>query len=466
MSETENKITKPIKVYPNSYEAEQYLLCCILLDGNAAGDLVPTLDPNVFYNDRHRKIFEACQKLFSSNKAIDVITVNDQIEADKKTDLNMLEYLVELSDKLPSAANYREYVDILKRDYTHREIIRICNETIEMAYVNKDYRQTLTSIEEKIFRLNSSTHRSELVHISEASGQVVARIDALCRDKNSFRGLMTKFSRFDMVTNGLQKGALIILAARPSVGKTSFALNIVSNIASQANSKAVIAVFSLEMPAVQLAQRLLSDVGSIPMDNLSKGTTQDREQESLIAAHSKISESKVYVDDSGLLSPGDIFAKCRRLYKIESRIDLVVIDYLQLMKGDKVRNNDSKQNEISDISRMMKLLAKEMNCPVLALSQMSRGIENRDDKTPKLSDLRESGAIEQDADIVMFLSRENENEKSTGNYTVFLDIAKHRNGSLAAIRYNWEGQYVRFSESTDQHINRELPPKKGKSING
>ncbi|MDD3946802.1 MAG: replicative DNA helicase [Clostridia bacterium] len=466
MAETNNTPTKTIKVYPNSYEAEQYLLCCILLDGIAAGDLLPSLKSEIFYNERHRKIFEACQKLFSANRAVDVITVNDQIEADKKTDLNMLDYHVELSDKLPSAANYREYVDILKRDHMHREIIRICNETIEMAYANKDYRETLTAIEEKIYKLNSSTHRSELIHISEASGQVVARVDALCRDKNSFRGIMTKFARFDQITNGLQKGALVILAARPSVGKTSFALNIVSNIASQPDSKSVIAVFSLEMPSVQLAQRLLSDIGSIPMNSLSKGTTQDREQESLIAAHSKISESKVYVDDTALSSPGDIFSKCRRLYATEKRIDLIVIDYLQLMKGDSVRSSDSKQNEISDISRMMKILAKEMNCPVLVLSQMSRGIENRDDKTPKLSDLRESGAIEQDADIVLFLSRENENDKVSSNYTVFLDIAKHRNGELGVLRFNWEGQYVRFTESTDQYINRDLPVKKTKGING
>lgn len=465
MPEKNNEQPKSIKVYPNNYEAEQSLLCCILLDGVAAGDLLPSLQPELFYNDRHRRIFDACRKLFASNTAVDVITVNDRIEQDKNTDLNMLDYLVELTEMLPSAANYREYVAILKRDFMHREIIRICNETIEMAYANKDYKDTLTAIEEKIYKLNSSTHRSELVHISEASGQVVARIDALCRDKNSFRGLMTKFPRFDRITNGLQKGSLIILAARPSVGKTSFALNIVSNIASQAGSAAVMAVFSLEMPSVQLAQRLLSDVGSIPMNSLSKGTTQDREQEALIAAHSKISASKVYVDDTALASPGDIFSKCRRLYAAEKRIDLVVIDYLQLMKGDTVRSSDSKQNEISDISRMMKILAKEMNCPVLVLSQMSRGIENRDDKTPKLSDLRESGAIEQDADIVLFLSRENENDKVMGNYRVFLDIAKHRNGELGVIRYNWEGQYVRFSESEDQYINREIPIKKsGKPV--
>jgi replicative DNA helicase len=457
-----NTVTKAIKVYPNSYEAEQCLLCCILLDGNAAGDLLPSLQPEVFYNDRHRKIFEACRKLFAANRAIDVITVNDQIEADKTSDLNMLEYLVALSDKLPSAANYKEYVDILKRDYVHREIIRICNETIEMAYANKDYRETLTAIEEKIYRLTSSSHRSELVHISEASGEVVARVDALCRDKKSFRGLMTGFDRFDKITNGLQKGALIILAARPSVGKTSFALNIVSNVASQTDSKAVVAVFSLEMPSVQLAQRLLSDIGTIPMNNLTKGLLQDREQESLIAAHGKISESRVYVDDTALTTPGEVFAKCRRLYALENRLDLIVIDYLQLMRGDTTRASDSKQNEISDISRMMKILAKEMNCPVLVLSQMSRSIETREDKTPKLSDLRESGAIEQDADIVLFLSRENENEKSTGNYTVFLDIAKHRNGQLATIRYNWQGEYVRFSESDNQYINRELPVKKSK----
>jgi len=453
---------KPVKVYPNNYEAEQSVLGCILIDGTVAGDLIPVLEPDIFFSDRHRKIFDACRKLFDANKPIDAITVNDQIEEDRNTDLSMLDYLVELTDRFPSAANYKEYVEILRRDKMHRSIIRVCNETIELAYANKDYKQTLEFIEKGIYELSSTTRRSELIHISEASGQVVARVDALCRDKNSFRGVMTGFKKFDFITNGLQKGNLIILAARPSVGKTSFALNLVANVATTTNPGAVIALFSLEMPAVQLAQRVLCDIGSIPMNSLSRGTAQDREQESLISAHSKISESKVYIDDTSTVKPGEILSKCRRLYAAEKRIDLIVIDYLQLMASDKERRNDSKQNEISEISRMMKILAKEMNCPVLALSQMSRGIESRDDKTPKLSDLRESGAIEQDADIVMFLSRENENEKSNGNYTVFLDLAKHRNGELAAIRFNWEGQYVRFTQSEDQGINRELQQQQNK----
>ena len=447
---------KNLKIYPNAYEAEQSLLCCILKDGEVASDVIPCISEDYFYNKRHRTIFAACRALFDQSRPVDVVTVNDKLEASKQGELNMMEYLVELTEMLPSTANYSEYIELLKRDLLRRKMISACNEIIEKAYNSQDENEIINLSEKLISDISAGQYRGDLRPIGAASSELLMRIDNMSKDRNSYRGLMTHFPRFDFITGGLQKGDLIILAARPSVGKTSFALNIVSNIIAHEERDKVIAIFSLEMPSVQLAQRVLSTITDVSMTNLGKGNINENQQQILWAAHSGVSESKVFVDDTSQVRPADVMSKCRRLLMREKHIDLIVIDYLQLMTGDRLRATDSKQNEIGDISRMMKILAKEMNCPVIVLSQMSRGIENRDDKTPKLSDLRESGAIEQDADLVLFLAREDENSKGRPEYNVILDLAKHRNGELGAIRFLWEGANVRFTESKDQYINREL----------
>ena len=243
---------------------------------------------------------------------------------------------------------------------------------------------------------------------------------------------------------------MIILSARPSVGKTAFALNIVANIVKRPEKK-VIAFYSLEMPAVQIAQRILSNLASVDMQELSSGELIGTSHRSLWEMTKTLSDSRVFINDSSMISPKDILTQCRRLTGASrdfNKIDLIVVDYLGLMTKDDRRRSDNRQQEISDMSRYMKIIAKEMNCPVILLCQMSRMIENRDDKTPQLSDLRESGAIEQDADIVLFLSREDEKDKE--NSPILLDIAKHRNGKLDRIRLNWIGKYIRFVESENQ----------------
>ncbi|MBR6751131.1 MAG: replicative DNA helicase [Clostridia bacterium] len=461
MSETKAVEVKGIKRYPNNYEAEQSLLCCLLIDGVVAGQVIPDIKEDYFYNSRHKKIFNACRDLFNKNQSIDVITVNDQMTHTKTSDINIMEYLIELTSAVPSAANYGEYVSILHRDMVLRKLITAANGIIEDAYASTDERASLDAAEKAIFEITSTTHRGDLVHISEVSSKLLNKLDQMGKDKSQFKGLSTHFPRFDRLTNGLQKGNLIILAARPSVGKTSFALNIVSNIIAKGESDKVIAIFSLEMPAEQLVQRLHATNTNVSLGHIKDGNVDENEQNELWVAHTNASECKIYIDDTSLISPGAIFSKCRRLASQEKKIDLIIIDYLQLMEAGnedgKRSRSENRQAEITGISRMMKILAMQMNCPVIVLSQMSRSIEQRDDKTPKLADLRESGAIEQDADIVLFLSREHEDDTKKGEYNVILDVAKHRNGGLDSIRLYWTGANVRFIEHQDQSAIIRLP---------
>lgn len=446
---TEKNVAVNAKVFPKNNEAEQSVLCCLLIDGDVAGDYVSKISPDYFYNKLNREIFMAMQALDREAKPIDIITVNDQLE---KTggEKDYLTYLTELASLLPSGANCEQYVKIIQRDSVLRTIIGKCNEIIEDAYTSTDADRTLRLAEKLIYEISKDNDKSDLKHISAPAAELIDRMDAIAKDKNAFRGLATGFNRFDKVTNGLQKGDLIILSARPSVGKTAFALNIVANIVKRPEKK-VIAFYSLEMPAVQIAQRILSNLASVDMQELSSGELIGTSHRSLWEMTKTLSDSRVFINDSSMISPKDILTQCRRLTGASrdfNKIDLIVVDYLGLMTKDDRRRSDNRQQEISDMSRYMKIIAKEMNCPVILLCQMSRMIENRDDKTPQLSDLRESGAIEQDADIVLFLSREDEKDKE--NSPILLDIAKHRNGKLDRIRLNWIGKYIRFIESENQ----------------
>ncbi|MDD4315834.1 MAG: replicative DNA helicase [Clostridia bacterium] len=441
-----------VKIYPNNFEAEQSILCCILIDGQTASEVVPLLAEVDFYNSRHKSIFNAMQRLHSLTIAIDVITVNDRLVKENSSEADTLTYLAELATVLPSSANFRQYLRIIKRDTILRSLIDGCNQIIEEAYKSSDASEVVKFAEALIYSIAKEQTRNDLEHISEPVTALMARIDAMIKDKNALRGLMTGFPIFDQKTNGLQKGDLIILAARPSVGKTSFALNVVANIAStKSTQKKTIAVFSLEMPAVQLAQRILCNLSGVSMTDVSKGELKNDADKKIWKITQTLGESSVYIDDSSMLTPYDILGKARRLSSRAKGLDLIVVDYLQLMSG-KGGKDVSRQETISEISRMLKIVAKELHCPVMVLSQMSRGIESRTDKAPRLSDLRESGAIEQDADIVMFLSREDESVKNAAEFPILLEIAKHRNGELAKIRYDWEGPYIRFTESKNQDM--------------
>ncbi len=450
MEQEKNKreVAPQVKTFPNSFEAEQCVLCCLLIDGNVSGEYLTKIAPEAFYNKLNRKIFDAMLEVDKAQMSVDIIAVNDFLE--KKGERDVLTYLTELASLLPSGANCQQYVKIITRDMILREVITRCNTIIEDAYNSTDEEATLRNAEKLIFDISNKLTSSALVHISSPAATLIDRMDALAKDKNAFRGIMTGFPRFDRLTNGLQKGDLIILAARPSVGKTAFALNIVANIAKRKDEKRVIAIYSLEMPATQIAQRMLSNMSNVNMNELNTGELVGSSHKSLWEMTKTLSDSRIFINDSSVVTPKDVLNQCRKLCcsgKGFTSLDLVVIDYLGLMDNGDKRRDQNRQQDVSDMSRMMKIAAKELNCPVLLLSQMSRGIENRTDKTPMLSDLRESGAIEQDADIVMFLSREIEGDKES---PILLNVAKHRNGELDQIRFDWQGAYMRFTESENQ----------------
>ncbi len=455
-----NKEVQALKTYPHSYEAEQSLLCCILIGGELATNIVPMVPEDAFYDLRHKKIIRACKELVAENLRIDLIIVNERLERKNDSDLNMFEYLGELTSIVPSAANYAEYVSILERNMILRRLIEACNNITAKAYQGEDSKAVLAFAEKSIYGVGETYQRGSLEQIGKASGEFMAQMSTKCKDKNTASGLMTHYKRFDDITNGLQPTDLIILAARPSVGKTSFALNIVSNIVANKDYESLVAIFSLEMSSVQLVKRMYSTLSNVSMNTMNKGRPSFEEQKEMWEVNSALAKSNIYVDETGMQGPSEVIAKCRRLASTHKKdIGLIVIDYLGLMKSDSNRRNDSKSNEVGEISRMLKLAAKELNAPIILICQMSRGIEGRDDKIPKLSDLRDSGSIEQDADIVLFLSRENESDKGKPEYNVILDISKHRNGELGEIRYNWEGKHIRFTESKDQIINRVFEPK-------
>ena len=457
-SKTKDKAAPQLKVFPNSYEAEQCVLCCLLIDGNIAGEYLTKIAPEAFYNKLNRKIFDTMLEVDKAQLSVDVITVNDFLE--KKGEPDSLTYLTEIASLLPSGANCQQYVKIITRDMILREVITRCNAIIEDAYNSTDEEVTLRNAEKQIFDISNKLTSSALVHISSPAANLIDRMDAMAKDKNAFRGVLTGFPRLDKLTNGLQKGDLIILAARPSVGKTAFALNIVANIAKRTGEKRVIAIYSLEMPATQIAQRMLSNMASVNMNELNTGELIGSSHKNLWEMTKILSDSRIFINDSSVITPKDILNQCRKLCcsgKGFTSLDLVVIDYLGLMDNGDKRREQNRQQDVSDMSRMMKIAAKELNCPVLLLSQMSRGIESRQDKTPVLSDLRESGAIEQDADIVMFLSREIENDKES---PILLNVAKHRNGELDQIRFDWAGAYMRFTESENQSKYTQVSTKK------
>ena len=454
---------KKLKVFPNNFEAEQSVLCCLLIDGNAVRNLVGKLESECFYNLKNRKIYDAMCALFNSDTPIDIITVYDYMEKAGTADENTLTYLTTLNTLLPSGANYQQYSKLIYRDMVLRTVITSCNSIIEKAYDSTDADEVVRYAEKVIYDISKDMSHNELTHVSKATIEVMERIEKLKKDKNAFRGISTGFRTYDKITGGLQNGDLIILAARPSVGKTAFALNIVANIVNRkSDENKCIAIYSLEMPAMQLAQRMMCNIGGVPMDDVKTAQLKGDGDTRLWKVTQKLSNSKVYINDSSVVTPAEIISQCRRLGAEHNngRVDLIVIDYLQLMtsgtssKGGEV----NRQQEVANMSRMMKVMSRELNCPVILLSQMSRSVEQRKEKTVQLSDLRESGAIEQDADIVLFLSREIEEDRN--HSPIILTIAKHRNGECGQIRLNLQGDVMTFVESGDQNFDHKASAEK------
>lgn len=434
---------------PNSYEAESAMLGGILIDNQSAVDYLPRLEADDFYMPAHKLLFEAMNELFASTQPVDLVTVVNELE--KNGTLNLcggVDYVSGLANAVPSTANAEYYYGIIKKHARLRALIKIAQTVADEAYALDPDDNALDHAEAELYSLaeNGRRGRPELVnrYIDEALDDLKQRQV----NRDAYRGVPSGFPYFDSILGGgFQKSDLIILAARPGQGKTSFAMNCAVNAAlsrrPDTKKPYSIAVFSLEMSAVQLAKRILCSVGNFDMSKANRAIIDQTGWAKLYGAQQRFSGTKLFIDESGAVTPAEILSKCRAL-KHTAGLDFVMIDYLQLMKSGK--NIDNIVREIAEITRALKLAAKELDVPILLLSQMSRDIDKRKDPTPQLSDLRDSGAIEQDADIVLFLDRtakttDVENPADTvdvvsGN-TVYLNIAKHRNGETGSVRLVW-----------------------------
>ena len=432
-----------VKTMPHSIEAEQSVLGCMLIDNNVVTKITARLLPSDFYSEAHKTIYESMLELNTTNQPIEFVTVVDKL--DKNNTLNAVggaEYINTLANALPSASNFSVYVDMVKRDSLCRALINVSNQIAEMAYDSDDGQKALEYAEGLIYSLAEKQQQSDLEHILPALSEAISNMDEIAKNGGKIKGISTGIKEFDQLTNGLQNSDLILLAARPGVGKTSFALNIAINACLNQNKTC--AIFSLEMPRVQLAQRAICSVAKVSMSKAKKGTLSTEDWKYIWTANKRLSEAKIYIDDSSMNRPNDILDKCRRL-KREKGLDIVVIDYLQLMTG--MTKTDNRQQEISEITRYLKITAKELNVPIILLSQLSRAIEQRKDHKPMLSDLRESGAIEQDADIVLFIDNPDKyNDVVSQNEPGICElvVAKHRNGETGNIKMRWVPEYTLF----------------------
>jgi len=435
-----------LKIPPHSIKAEQSILGGLMLDNNAWDQIADVINEDDFYRHDHRMIFRAIESLADHDKPFDVVTLSEWLESREDLDkVGGLAYLGSLAKETPSAANIKAYAAIVRERSILRQLINAGTEIADNAF-NPDGRESseiLDSAESMVFKIAEKGARGKkgFVGIKTLLNQAVDRIDTLFSQENPITGLPTGFNDFDDQTSGLQKGDLVIVAGRPSMGKTTFSMNIAENAAIETGKP--VAVFSMEMPGDSLAMRMLSSIGRIDQHKIRTGKLADDDWPKLTHAVGVLAEAPIYIDDTPALSPNELRAKSRRLTREAGQLGLIVIDYLQLMQIHGSRENRS--TEISEISRSLKGLAKELECPVIALSQLNRSLEQRPNKRPVMSDLRESGAIEQDADLIVFIYRDEVyNEDSPDKGVAEIIIAKQRNGPIGTVRQTFIGQYTRF----------------------
>ena len=430
---------------PYSIEAEQSVLGCILISNVVASELCNRHKRDDFYSEIHKTIFDAMQTLVAKNQPVDYVTLVSELEKNGKLDeIGGMNYITTLTNAVPTASNFEHYSHILTENSKLRKLLEMGNTIVSKAYDNEET-STIVDYIEKTLTDIATQKEVGLQHIIGGVETVSKKFEAIAKDPNAVSGLKTGFYALDKNFNGgLQKGDLVLLAARPGVGKTSLAMNIVTNCALQ--SKAVCAVFSLEMPKEQLAQRVLCSVATVDMEKALKGELSAEDWTALWEAKQCFVDSSIYVDDSSIITVGQIKNECLKL-KREKGLDLVMIDYVQLMNSATGgKNAENRQQEISNITRNLKIAAKELNVPIILLSQLSRAVEQRTDHRPMLADLRESGAIEQDADIVMFIYNPDMYSLPDAPKPGIVDliIAKHRNGSLDTIRLKFMREFTTF----------------------
>lgn len=431
------------KIPPHSLEAEQSALGAMILDKDAVTEVVELITDEDFYKEAHRAIFRGIIDLYNRNEPVDIITLSEELAKQAiLQDIGGLEYLSDLTTMGVVTTNAKYYAKIIEEKSMLRRLIRASSEIMEKGFSSEEADTLLDMAEKTIFDISQKKNREGLEAIKEVLLKAYEQIERLYGSEHALTGLSTGFTDLDGKTSGFQRSDLILVAARPSMGKTAFSLNLCQNAALK--NSASVAIFSLEMSKEQLVQRMLSAESHIPMQDLRNGKLKEEDWISLAKAMNSLSNCNIYIDDTPAISVLEMRAKCRKL-KMEKGLDLIMIDYLQLMSGN--GKNESRQQEISTISRSLKALAREMDCPVVALSQLSRAPELRADHRPILSDLRESGAIEQDADVVMFLYRDEyyfpDSEKKGIGEVI---IAKQRNGETGTVELVWLGQFTRFAD--------------------
>ena len=431
------------KVPPHDIEAEQAVLGSMLTDKDAVISAIEVLKEEDFYRTDNKSIYEAIINLYNRAEPIDIITVKAELESlGKFEQVGGLEYLASLPDKVPTTANAMKYIKIVEEKSTLRNLIKTANEIIELGYdPTEDVSDIMEGAEKKIFNIMQNNDKKSYAPIKDILVESFTQLEELYNRKQHITGVPSGFTELDYKTAGFHGSDLVLIAARPAMGKSAFALNIATNAAVRANVP--VAIFSLEMSKEQMVNRILCSEAMVDSNKVRTGKLEEDDWTKLAGSIGPLSDAEIYIDDTPGISVMEIRAKCRKL-KLEKNIGMVVIDYLQLVQGSNKRNG-SREQEISEISRSLKILAKELNVPVIALSQLSRAVEQRPDHRPMLSDLRESGAIEQDADIVMFLYRDDYYNKDSEKKDIAeVIIAKHRGGSLGTVDLLWLGSYTKF----------------------
>lgn len=439
------------RVPPQNIEAEQAVLGAMLIDKEAIAKATEVLSADDFYREAHRVIFSAMLELYNKNEAVDMVTVTEILKRDNKLeDIGGIAYITSLANVVLTAANVKYHAEIVAEKSVLRQLVRVSTEIAAMGYeANENVGTLLDTAESRILEISNRKKKNDFTAINDILMDSVQSIESLLQNKGGLTGLPAGFADLDKLTSGLHPSDFIILAARPSMGKTALALNIVQNVALRAHKviggePRSVAFFSLEMSKEQLVNRMLCAEAGIDSQRLRVGEMRDEDWTHLWDACDTMSRAKIYIDDTAGITAMDMRSRARRL-KAEHGLDLIVVDYLQLMQGSGKRNNSGdRQQEVSEISRSLKALARELDVPVLALSQLSRSVESRQVKRPMLSDLRESGSLEQDADIVAFLYREDYYNPETENKHTELIIAKHRNGPVDTVNLFFQKQFTKF----------------------
>lgn len=431
------------RIPPQNLEAEQAVLGAILLDSDALVTVMERIISEDFYSTKHQNIFDAMVELAEANEPVDLVTLTVRLQDKQRLEqVGGVSYLTQLANAVPTAANVDYYAQIIEEKSLTRRLIRAATQIASTGYSGSEaVGDLLSDAEQRIMEISQRRSSSGFISIRDVLMEVFERVEFLYQNKGGTTGIASGFRDLDKMTSGFQRSDLIIVAARPSVGKTAFALNIAQNVGIR--EKETVAIFSLEMGAAQLVQRMICAESNVDAGRLRTGHLENDDWEKLTMAIGTMAEANIYIDDSPAVTVADIRAKCRRLKK-EKGLGMILIDYLQLIHG-RGRSGDNRQQEVSEISRTLKQIARELDVPVIALSQLSRGVEQRQDKRPMMSDLRESGSIEQDADIVAFLYRDDYYNQDTEKKNIIeIIIAKQRNGPVGTVELAFLKHYNKF----------------------